>query len=651
MRSTFINRIVHKLRHRVTWLLLLLVCMPFGLARAAELSVPLKIPYGLMGVQLETGGVLTVPAAPAVYQESPCRSLRTEATRFELRAGKLHALSRISVEWGVPVLGHCVSPLRWRGTADLQLQPRLSKDWRLGLAVTDSALYGEDGTRAPLLGFVLELVGRFLEPRIERYGIDLAAPRREIIGLLGEGAPPANVAELKAVLDSVRLGEPRLQSDGVSLNLVLRVPARWLAAPLAPVAEAPLSEQELERRREALENLDAFLLFAVKRAGLDLNDREIRTRLFDLLIDTRYRLQEVLTGDAEADRQRGDPVRALLPKVWGELRDILADANERGLLRGRLLEYTLFLDAGDVLLALDRQAPAAGDWISANGLRHLARMLQPGMAGDPLEHGYEVDPLLREIFGFGAEPPSLPAMPRPGSEGAKPGRSDPLPPVPLRGSWLDWLIPTAAAADTGRTLVIAERLNRWVPPAARLEEYRGLVGKLLRLSADQALQDQDLKDRHAELYRNLVPATAMIESCWRQFVRKRKQVSFVRSPTGSLGLMQVNPNVWRRIYDPDKLKWDIAYNAGAGSQILMRYLRDQGLPLVKKTGEEEYLAQAAYAAYNAGPGAAGRFLKSKPSSRIRKIDQRLLRLYRGFAAGGEADLSRCVVRPAPPDHR
>ncbi len=609
--------------------------------------MPLRIPYALMGVQLEAGGAVAAPTAPAVYDAGPCRALRVEATRFELRGGSLHALSRVSAEGGMRLLGGCISPLRWSGTADLQLKPRLDKDWRLGLAVTDSALYGEDGTPAPLLGFVLDLVRQFLKPRIEQYGIDLAAPRSQILALLGEAAPQSYVAELKTVLDSVRLAHPRMQPDGVILDLVLELPQSWLAMAPPAMIEAPLSEQEIARRRDTLDTLDAFVLFAVKRAGLDLSDREIRTRLFDLLIDTRYRLHEVLTGEGEAAQQRQDPVRALLPEVWGELREIIAEARERGLLRGRLLEYTLFLDAGDVLLALDRRAPATGGWISANGLRRLARMLQPGAGADPLEYGDEVDPLLREIFGLGSEPLSLPLPPGPGGGGSAPPA--PKPPAPQRGSWLDWLIPAAGAADAadgGRILLIGQKLDRWVPPDARLEEYRGLVAELLGLSADRALQDEGLAAVHAEVYRRLVPATAMIESCWRQFVRKGKEVSFVRSQTGSLGLMQINPKVWRRIYDPDKLKWDIAYNVGAGSQILMLYLRDHGLPLVEKTGDEQHLAQATYAAYNAGPGAARRFLKAKSSGRTRQIDQRLLRLYRGFAAGGAADLNRCNVRPA-----
>ncbi len=449
-------------------ILLLLLGLPVRGAHAAELSVPLEIPYALIGVELGAGVGVSVPVPPSVYEGGPCRTLRVEATRFELREGKLHSLSRVSAEGGVQLFGHCISPIRWRGTADLQVEPVLGKDWRLGLAVTGSSLYREDGGRAPLLGFVLDMVRQFVKPQIERYGIDLAAPRAEILGLLGEDAPPQYAAGLGSVLDSLRLADPRAEKDGVALDLTLVLPDRWLVPVPPPLAEAPLSETEIERRRQALDTLDAFVLFAVKRAGLDLDDRRIRMRLLDLLIDTRYRLLDVLSGQGEASPAQEDPVRVLLPQVWTQLREIVAEARDRGLLHGRLLEYTLFFDAGDVLLALDRRAPATGGWISANGLRRLARMLQPGSAGDPLDYGYEVDPLLREIFGFGPEPPSLPLTPGsgPGGEGGGPPPRRGVAPPP-RGSWLDWLIPVARAADDGaggRMLLIGEQLDRWIPP-------------------------------------------------------------------------------------------------------------------------------------------------------------------------------------------
>ena len=46
-----------------------------------------------------------------------------------------------------------------------------------------------------------------------------------------------------------------------------------------------------------------------------------------------------------------------------------------------------------------------------------------------------------------------------------------------------------------------------------------------------------------------------------------------------------------------------------GTRILLRYLRLHARPIAARTGTLEDLARASYAAYNAGPRAAGRFLK------------------------------------------
>ena len=107
--------------------------------------------------------------------------------------------------------------------------------------------------------------------------------------------------------------------------------------------------------------------------------------------------------------------------------------------------------------------------------------------------------------------------------------------------------------------------------------------------------------------------------------------------------MQVNPRVWRGFYDVDRLKGEVAYNARAGTQILLRYLKDPGLAVAKRSGHPEDLPRATYAAYNAGPGGARRFLTKEGALRAGAVDRRLWRLYQGFSRGGLPDLGRCEM--------
>ncbi len=156
---------------------------------------------------------------------------------------------------------------------------------------------------------------------------------------------------------------------------------------------------------------------------------------------------------------------------------------------------------------------------------------------------------------------------------------------------------------------------------------------------------QNLETRHKPLIRNLVRATSLKESCLRQFIRKQEKTTYLRSPAGSIGLMQVNPYVWRGFYNVEKLKWNVHYNAEAGIEILLHYLRRYAVK-EEKTGRVDNIARATYAVYNSGPGATSRYRKKSSSRRERKVDLRFWEIYRGFEANGEVDLFHCTVRSA-----
>src|SRR2546425_449244 len=104
-----------------------------------------------------------------------------------------------------------------------------------------------------------------------------------------------------------------------------------------------------------------------------------------------------------------DPVRQLFLRSWDRLHDVVRRAALSGTLEGRALRYATFLAAGDALAAVDAAGPSLGLEISADGLRRLARLLEPEYAGDPLEYTEESDPALRQLFDF-HEPNTSPAV-------------------------------------------------------------------------------------------------------------------------------------------------------------------------------------------------------------------------------------------------
>ena len=550
-----------------------------------------------------------------MYREGRCRFLKLDTPKLEAQGADLRLIAPGSAVLGVELFGSCQNAARWKGTVQFRLRPELDQAGRLRVRILDSRLSDEGGADA--LPLIWELSKGQLHPRLERFRYDLGASRAALVQVVRGSAQGEHAAALEAALGRLRILPPRVAGEAVVVPVALDIPDAW-RSPAAPgaVATAPLTEAELEALDTALRPWDAFLAYSVQQIALDSEDAALRRRLFSLLLDSRYRLSEILSGEA---RSAGDPVRELFIEAWGELRAILADAQRAGVLDTTVLRYSLFVDAGDALLALDRAAPGLAMTVSADGLRQLARSLRPGSSADPLAHEWGVDPQLQRLFGV--EEPS-------GAESAPPRRS-----------LLDFFIAPARANAEAEL----RPLDHWVPRREELAAYQARIAAVLRKVGAAELQRTTLAAPYDRIYRDMLPATALIESCWRQYVARGGKVSFLRSGAGSVGLMQVNQVVWRGFYDRERLRWDTAYNARAGAQILMRYFKDYAIPFAQKSGDLDHVARAAYAVYNAGPRAVGRFTKNPPHPREARVDERLWSLYEGIASGGDIDLRNCDV--------
>jgi transglycosylase-like protein with SLT domain len=593
----------------------LFLCAPSALA--ARVEIPLRVPLEPLRQALAAQLAASRSAPNVIYREGRCRYLNLETPALEAADGRLRLAGPGSAALGVELFGKCQNAAEWKGTMEFTLAPQLDQAGRLRVRIVDSKLT-DAGGGAPL-GFMWELAKRYVHPRLERFSYDLGASRDALASIVRGVAPAQHADELEAAVKKLQVLAPRVEAKAVVVPVAIEIPDAWLAVPTPAVAAAPaapLSEAELEALEKALQPWDAFLLYSIKQVALDSENTALRKRLFTLLLESRYRLTEILSGDAPA---AGDPLRELFVDTWEELRAILADGQRDGALDASLLRYAAFIDAGDALLALDRAAPGLGMTLSADGLRRLARSLRPGTAGDPLAYDWAVDPELMRLFRVEDLPDSGP------------------PPSPR--SWLDLFVARAYAAEPE-----AEKpLDRWLPRRDELDAYEARIGQLLKKTAAAELQRAGLAAPYDSIYRNMVPTTALIESCWRQYAVRAGKVSYLRSGSGSIGIMQINQIVWRGFYQLERLRWDTAYNARAGAQILMRYVKDYAIPYAEKGGDPNLAPRAAYAVYNAGPRAVGRFDKEKKHPREQRVDERLWTLYQGIAAGGQADLRSCDV--------
>lgn len=422
---------------------------------------------------------------------------------------------------------------------------------------------------------------------------------------------------------------------------------------------------ELARRRELADAWDAFLTFVVKEAGHETLEPELRRELLAVLLDGRH---DVVSMLSDATRAVADPLRTLFDAGWQRL----APALERlagALPADQAARYRAFLEGGDALRALGELGAAAGLELSPDELRRLARLVAPAPDGDPLYYDAALDPALRELFGFGppldapAENPEVEASslesapdgdePPPG-DAAPPGAGRPLAPRawfgldPARGlvgaAWAeDGAPPGAAALDPYGALV--ERLNAWVPRHDEIEAYLPVARDLLRATAQRTLAARPIEAPHDGVFRHLVLATAWQETCWRQFVRVEGTTRPIRSPSGSVGLMQINHRVWRGFYDLPGLQRDIGYNGRAGSEILRHYLVDYAIRKGEHQarGQADDLARATYAVYNGGPRHLRRYRTPTTSPSLRAIDELFWEKYRAVKAGRELDVIRCYT--------
>jgi hypothetical protein len=599
-------------------------------ALAGRLEIPLRVPVETIRQALAAQLAASPTRPNVVYREGACRYLNLETPKLDAVDGQLRLVGPGSAALGVELFGSCQNAADWRGSMQFTLVPWLDRAGRLRVRIVDSTLADASGEKAPALGFIWDLSKRHLHPRLERFSYDIGASRTALLAIMRSAAPPEQSAAMEQALTQLQVLAPRVETTHIVVPIALEIPESWLSAPPAASASAaPLTEAELDALDTALQPWDAFLAYSLKQLALDSEDSALRKRLFTLLLESRYQLSAMLSGEALA---AGDPLRALFIDAWNELRAILADAQRAGVLDASLLRYAAFIDAGDALLALDRAAPGLGMRVSADGLRQLARSLRPGATGDPLAYAWAVDPQLRGLFDVGdtGEPAVAPVEP-------------PLAPPPTK-SLLELLISSAHAAGESTEHSAAVRaLDRWVPTRAEFAAYETRIGDLLQKTSAIELQRAKLAAPYDKIYHHLMPTTALIESCWRQYVLRGGKVSYLRSAASSVGIMQINERVWRGFYDIKRLRWDTAYNARAGAQILMRYMKDYAIPYAKRSGALDHVPRAAYAVYNAGPRAAGRFNKARRHPREARVDDRLWKLYQGIAAGGRADLRSCDV--------
>ncbi len=522
--------------------------------------------------------------------------------------------SNIKIRAGVPIAGTCMGLFEWEGYIEvLQRLVLDEKNWQARFETIDSRVYNAGRKHVNITNKLWDLIKAYVHPYLNQTRIELAPPFKEVKTFLPLVFPPDERRHVHRWLDTLRPGPVQMEDAAVKVNLLLEVQTISKPRPSA----VPLSHSEIERLSRAWEDWDALLVLEIESLIGQTITSEERASLLEILLENRHEFLQAL----EQKTIGPDLVRQQFIRTWQRLAQIL-----RKYLVNRKpqssFSYLAFFTASDALTALDKLGPALGLDISRDGLVRLARLLSTKVADPTLSYSYSLDLELRKFLGLGPplddSGPSLNVqeLDFPEEPGKKSRHDD------RQSLFGHFLLPRAWAQEGPPSMV--DQVKQWIPSPKDPERYIGKVRNLLEGAADKILAANPLAGDYNSFFHILVSATAWQESCWRQFIARDGKLRYLLSYNqSSVGLMQVNERVWRGIYRVESLRWNIAYNVKAGTEILHLYLRNFTLKEINPANPADFdtIARVTYAIYNGGPGELKQYFKRSNANRFYRSDR------------------------------
>jgi len=609
----------------------LILCLVLGMSASAgeadTITVPISIDYPLLRI-LTRQAAFTGPnhAARVLDIEDGCTTVTIYDPQFAEHDGLVRFESRVTLKAGKSFGNHCFMPVAWQGYVVLFQQPEIDPaDWQLSFKTIDSTVYDRHHRPEKMLGALWKLMRAWVYPYLNQIHINLAPPVDDLKYTLFPMFPPKKPDHAQKILDSVRPGELFVRPEHIQINMKIDTPSN--EKDISQDTFVPLSKDELDQFIATWETWDALLVDIISSfAGKSLSEDQ-RQILLDTLLDTRHRFSAALANDKIG---KGFIKRQFL-RVWELIAPVfrahLSEASSE-----RALGYLAFFTASDALAALDKLGPSMGIEMSREGFIRLARLL--GESSDSLRYQPEENKRLRRIFKF----PSL------GEEDIPTGTPPPEPVLPTRpdsqrerdmNKIIDarWHIPVFnlvvarqawAAEKQAGVNGTKPHIKSWIVPEKNVKTYLARIKNLLKTTAGAAIEKNSIPSNYDALFKDLISATAWQETCFRQFHTQNNRLVYIRSYNGSsVGLMQINERVWRGIYDLNRLRWNIHYNASAGCEIAAMYFRRYVLKRINKIKplNKTTMAGIVYAMYNGGPGQFNKFLGRLKTGRFQLSDR------------------------------
>lgn len=610
---------------------LLIVCQPAAWATLQTVSLPITVDYLLLR-KLLVAHSFTEPgeSVTLVDEGDGCVQLRLATPQVSEEEGILRVELSLFSQTGVPLGGSCFSPVQLQGYVVFYQRPVInSVDWQLSFETVRSELLNVNHQPTKVAGIVWKFAEPYILDYLSSIKVDLMPPVKDIKAFISPLFSSDKEQQVQAMLDSMRPGTIELEPSTLYLPVLVDVASVYDPYELNPRLEA--DKKTLEQTVALWEQWDDLLVYLITRlAGRTLNEEE-KEVLVDVLLETRHRFVTELSDESI----QHDIVRKQFLEVWRKLAPIFRKHFlQQGDTNG-LLGYLGFFSSADALMTLDKLGPTFGVEISTAGVVRLVEMLQ----GDPSLLYYRSQPNadLQDLFHI---KPLEKQQDSPVEENIHPGSSGLLKRMfnAFRGS-------TAyAAANVKQTSM--DTILQWKVPEANVTDYIRRVERVLKAATAKTLIKGGVPEKKKAMFQKLILAMAWQESCFRQFIVKNRKLTYLLSYNkSSVGLMQVNERVWRGLYDLSRLRWDIHYNAAAGSEIAALYLQRYALrdEIREKKLNDETMARLVYAMYNGGPGQRTKFLKRLSAKKLYKSDKLFGKKFQMVSAGDVSKVSLCLV--------
>src|SRR5579875_405254 len=182
-------------------------------AWAAQISVPLTIPYLTLNEALKAQ-LYNGPGHRAdLWQESGCRYLYAENPRFSRDGALLRLESDADLNVGTQLGAQCLDAVTWRGIAQAVAAPYVTPDWKVKFRIQELNLYNSQHQKTLLAGRGFDLIKGYFIPYLEQSSFDLKTPLTQITQLIAAGAPDQYRADLDHALAALSTLPPTVATE------------------------------------------------------------------------------------------------------------------------------------------------------------------------------------------------------------------------------------------------------------------------------------------------------------------------------------------------------------------------------------------------------------------------------------------------------